>query len=93
MKENYYSVASSIKSFYSSHKLGVHIGIGNSYQGVNGYRESFIEASESLLLLDRFPKEEKIAHISEWGFVTIFQQVPKRKMAPFVIVICLRRLS
>ncbi len=83
MKDNYLSVSRSIKSFYASHKLGVHIGIGNSYHGINGYRKSYLEACESLMLLDRFPKDEKIAHISEWGFVTLFQQVSTERLSNF----------
>jgi carbohydrate diacid regulator len=83
MKENYFSVARSIKGYFTSQKLIVQIAIGHAYSGINGYRKSYLEASDSLKLLNKFPKEDQVAHISEWGFVNLLQQVPKDRLESF----------
>ncbi|MGM0903537.1 MAG: CdaR family transcriptional regulator [Bacillota bacterium] len=83
MKENYPSVARSIKGYFTSHKLTIQIAIGHAYRGINGYRKSYLEASDSLGLLDKFPNDDQIAHISEWGFVNLLQQVPKDRLESF----------
>lgn len=83
MKENYYSVARSIKGYFTSQKLTLQIGIGQSYRKINGYRKSYLEAKDSLMLLEKFPNDDHIAHISEWGFINLLQQVPKERLESF----------
>jgi carbohydrate diacid regulator len=72
---NYLSVAKSIKSLFSTKNTKMTIGVGNGYRGVEGYRRSYLEANNSLQLLNKFPMKDNIAHISEWGIKYLINHV------------------
>ncbi|MFC4323721.1 CdaR family transcriptional regulator [Litchfieldia salsa] len=76
MKRNsYLTVAKSIINLFPTLKTKINIGVGNGYRGIEGYRRSYLEANNSLQLLNKFPKKENIAHISEWGIKQIINHV------------------
>ena len=60
-------------------KLGftVLIGIGERGQSIKGYRDSFIQAKRSLDLLRKLGGQATIAHIEEWGIISIIEQLPE----------------
>ncbi|RKL65529.1 hypothetical protein CR203_20225 [Salipaludibacillus neizhouensis] len=77
MKQNsYLTVAKSIRNLFPSNKAKMNIGVGNGYSNIGGYRNSYLEANNSLQLLNRFPMKENIAHISEWGIKSLINHVP-----------------
>ncbi|NWQ40329.1 helix-turn-helix domain-containing protein [Bacillus sp. EB106-08-02-XG196] len=76
MKRNsYLSVARLIKDLFPAKKTQMKIGAGNGYKGIAGYRKSYLEANNSLQLLNRFPVTENVAHISEWGIKNLINHV------------------
>lgn len=80
---NHLQISRIVQSCFLAQSIETRIGIGNSYEGISGYRKSFLEALDSLLLLAKFPKAEKIAHITEWGLVYLFKQIPQEKLKIF----------
>jgi carbohydrate diacid regulator len=76
MKRNsYLFVARLIKDLFPTIKTQIKIGVGNGYRGIAGYRKSYLEANNSLQLLSRFPLQENVAHISEWGIKNLINHV------------------
>ncbi|WP_391558118.1 CdaR family transcriptional regulator [Robertmurraya sp.] len=82
-KINYQTAADSIHTYFLNQGVKVKIGIGGSYNGIEGYRKSYLEACDSLKLLEKFPKPNEVAHISDWGIITLFQQVPEETLKSF----------
>ncbi|MBU7591117.1 CdaR family transcriptional regulator [Metabacillus halosaccharovorans] len=73
-QNSYLSVAKSIKSLFPINTK-ISIGVGNKYRELDGYRKSYIEAKNSLQLLNKFPNEENISHITEWGIKNLINHV------------------
>lgn len=74
-ENNYQTVAKSIRNLFPTIKEQIGIGIGNNYMGIDGYRKSYLEANNSLRLLDKFPMKENVAHISDWGIKNLINHV------------------
>ncbi|WP_102348897.1 CdaR family transcriptional regulator [Bacillus sp. Marseille-P3661] len=53
-----------------------HIGIGNRYKDIEGFRRSYMEARQSITLMNKFEKHAAISHIKEWGLIRIIDQLP-----------------
>ncbi|BCB06035.1 CdaR family transcriptional regulator [Bacillus sp. KH172YL63] len=56
-------------------RYAVRAGIGNAYEGVSGYRQSYVEASNSLELQQSFPQFTTV-HIQDWGIMDFIKQIP-----------------
>jgi carbohydrate diacid regulator len=67
-------------------KLDFHInlGIGNSYQGIIGYKESYNQAKQSIRLMKKFQKEEKLSFIDEWGIIRYLDALPREIQKSFL---------
>ncbi|MBU7595760.1 CdaR family transcriptional regulator [Metabacillus halosaccharovorans] len=77
MKQNsYLTIAKSIINLFPAYKHQMNIGIGNGYKGIDGYRKSYLEANNSLQLMNKFPVEGNISHISNWGIKNLINNVP-----------------
>lgn len=53
-----------------------YVGIGCLNKGIMGYRASLLEALQSIDILKQIKSEKKIAHITEWGILQLFAQIP-----------------
>lgn len=52
-------------------KEGLHarIGIGESYSGISGYRQSYIEALQCIQVMTKLEPDRSVSQISEWGVI------------------------
>jgi carbohydrate diacid regulator len=64
--------------------ISVLIGIGNVSNGVMGYRQSFIQAGQSLKLLEKLKCEKTVAHIDDWGIVDLLDHLPESVRHEFI---------
>ncbi|MFC4323533.1 CdaR family transcriptional regulator [Litchfieldia salsa] len=82
-RKSYLLIAKSIKNLFPDKKSKIKIGIGTSYNGIEGYRNSYCEAMNSLQLLHKFPVRGNVAHISEWGIKNLINHIPADLLKSF----------
>jgi carbohydrate diacid regulator len=69
-------LAYSIKGALDKIGLLSYIGIGERYRGVEGYRESYFQAYQSITLLKKMNLNNGIAHIHDWGIIRLMDCIP-----------------
>jgi carbohydrate diacid regulator len=58
--------------------LRVCIGIGERLEGIDGYRESYLQAKQSIHLLLQLMKGKGMSHIDDWGIVRLMDSIPNK---------------
>jgi carbohydrate diacid regulator len=74
---NIRSLANRIYEKLLNEHLDILIGIGTPKKKVMGYRESYLEALQSLQLINMLNYSKKVMHIREWGITRILDKIPK----------------
>lgn len=64
--------------------LNSKIAVGNRNILIKGFRQSYFEAKQSLELMNKFGKDEKVSHIKSWGLIRMLDQVPKTTRQEFL---------
>lgn len=81
------SLAKRIIQMCEKANVQVQIGIGDSNEGVEGYRESFLQARQSLSIIKKMnlhSKENQIFHIDDLRIYYLIKQIPESSRTSFL---------
>ncbi|MDQ0160977.1 CdaR family transcriptional regulator [Aeribacillus alveayuensis] len=77
-------IAHKLHNYFKQYKLSLRIGIGNRAIGVEGYRDSYFQAKQSLELMRIFNSEKRSTHISEWKLTRLLASIPEKLRNEFI---------
>lgn len=72
------AIGNNVYSFFETKGYNLIIGIGNCRNGILGYRQSYLEAKQSLSLNMKLNEQTEISHISDWGFIRLLDYIPQK---------------
>ena len=74
----------SLSARLESEKLSNYIGVGPLLKGLNGFRQSYSNALQSLTMIERLNYPKKIMHIYEWQILRLLYLVPDDAKRSFI---------
>lgn len=77
-------IADKLHNYFKKQRLSLRIGIGDRQTGVEGYRNSYFHAKQSLELMRMFDSKEQTVHISEWKFIRVLASIPAETRHEFL---------
>jgi|GEM_PF-1992865 len=70
-------IAGHIHARLKKDRIESFIGIGHAASGVAGYRDSYLEAVQSVEIMKKVNPRKAVAHIREWGILHLIHQIPE----------------
>lgn len=78
------AVAQSIHQKLNEEHAPNRIGAGFAHRGVEGWRSSYMEAIQSLEILQKVDPQKGVAHLGEWGILQLLSKVPEQTRSSYV---------